>query len=141
MSYKKTNKKTGLRYPAINDLVAKADNKYELVLATAKRAREIVDGNDPLVIIDVNNPVSIATKEIDEDVVRIVSFADQPLEENDDFPEEVMADGPSTMDIAESLTDTSEPEEALCEDNPEAVEADLLDDAEEVEEVEETEEA
>ncbi|MDD2414786.1 MAG: DNA-directed RNA polymerase subunit omega [Eubacteriaceae bacterium] len=63
----------GMRYPAINDLISKAENKYELVLATAKRARELVDGVDPLVKVTVDNPVSIATKEIAEGEVRIVS--------------------------------------------------------------------
>ena len=34
--------KKGMRYPALNDLIAKANNKYELVLATAKRIQDAV---------------------------------------------------------------------------------------------------
>lgn len=141
MINKNSNKKTGLRYPAINDLVAKADNKYELVLATAKRAREIVDGSDPLVIIDVNNPVSIATKEIDEDVVRILSYDDQILGTEETFPEEEnLGEGFSTVDIAEGLVEENKPEEA-CEDEPEAPVTEETEASEEVvEEIEEAEE-
>ena len=45
-----------MRYPALNDLIKKADNKYSLVNATAKRAREIVEGDEPLVKIKIDNP-------------------------------------------------------------------------------------
>lgn len=60
-----------MRYPALNDLIAKANNKYELVLATSKRAREIVDGDEPMVKITVDNPISIATAEIAEGYVEL----------------------------------------------------------------------
>ena len=33
---------SGFRYPPLNDLIDKAQNKYELCIATAKRARELV---------------------------------------------------------------------------------------------------
>lgn len=61
----------GMRYPAINSLIKKAGNKYALVLATAKRAREITDGDDALLSIDVENAVSVATAEISENLVHI----------------------------------------------------------------------
>ena len=100
----KTTKKTGLRYPAINDLIAKADNKYQWVLATAKRAREIIDGDEPLVKIQIDNPVSIATAEIAEDKVKIVKPAkEEEVEEEVSFPEDEAVDAPTTADLAESL--------------------------------------
>lgn len=98
----------GMRYPAINDLISKASNKYELVLATAKRAREIIDGDEPLVKITIDNPVSIATAEIAQDLVRPV----QPVEtsEADDvfedavFPEDdLCSEAETTADMAEDL--------------------------------------
>jgi len=61
-----------MRYPALNDLIAKADNKYSLVLATAKRAREIIDGDEPLVKITIDNPVTIATNEIAENMIHCI---------------------------------------------------------------------
>lgn len=67
-----------MRYPALNDLIIKAENKYSLVLATAKRAREIVDGDEPLVKIKIDNPVTIATNEIAEDMIHCVHKAHEP---------------------------------------------------------------
>ncbi|AFA48939.1 DNA-directed RNA polymerase omega chain [Acetobacterium woodii DSM 1030] len=61
-----------MRYPALNDLISKAGNKYSLVLATAKRAREIVEGDEPLVKIKIDNPVTIATNEISEAMIHCV---------------------------------------------------------------------
>lgn len=61
-----------MRYPALNDLIKKMGNKYSLVLATAKRAREIVDGDEPLVKIKIDNPVTIATNEISEEMIHCV---------------------------------------------------------------------
>ena len=58
-----------MRYPALNDLIEKTGNKYSLVLVASKRARQIVDKN----LIDetkIENPVSIATKEIAEDKLK-----------------------------------------------------------------------
>lgn len=100
MSYN-NNKKTGLRYPAINDMIAKAENKYELVLATSKRAREIVSGSDPLVKIDIDNPISIATKEIYEDAVKIVSENQKVEVPEEVFPEDVNDQAPTTAELAE----------------------------------------
>lgn len=102
-----TNK--GMRYPAINDLIDKATNKYELVLATAKRAREIVDGSEPLVKITIDNPVSIATAEIAEELVTLVnpSFAEAADQDNAEpqFPEDdtMLGEMETTADLAENL--------------------------------------
>jgi DNA-directed RNA polymerase subunit omega len=72
-----------MRYPALNDLIKLADNKYSLVLATAKRAREIVDGDEPLVKIKIDNPVTIATNEISEEMIHCVHKVHEPeIDEN-----------------------------------------------------------
>ena len=67
-----------MRYPALNDLIKLADNKYSLVLATAKRAREIVEGDEPLVKIKIDNPVTIATNEISEEMIHCVHRVQVP---------------------------------------------------------------
>lgn len=59
-----------MRYPAINDLLEKVNNKYSLILVTAKRARDLIDGASTEVKLDNNNPVSIATEEISKDKIR-----------------------------------------------------------------------
>lgn len=93
---------SGLRYPPLNDLIAKARNKYELCIATAKRAREIVSGKEPLVEVKVDNPISIATAEIDQDEVHIISHsAPQTQPDADDlFAKAQMSDAPTTEELA-----------------------------------------
>lgn len=54
-------------YPPINELLEKVDSRYTLVVAAAKRARQIIDGDE----VRISNPyskkpVSIATQEIFE---------------------------------------------------------------------------
>ena len=98
----------GLRYPAINDMIEKASNKYELVIATAKRARELIDDAQPLVDMDIDNPVSIATREIYEDKVRIVSHIDD--EQSDVKDADAMFDGAKTAE-APTIAQMAEDEE------------------------------
>lgn len=56
-------------YPPINELLNKVDSRYTLVVATAKRARQLIDGEEKLTSSKSNKPVSIATQEIYEDKV------------------------------------------------------------------------
>lgn len=55
--------------PSIVDILKKVDNRYSLVVVTAKRARQIIDGSKPLVEIESVKPVTIAIHEIDEDKI------------------------------------------------------------------------
>lgn len=41
------------------------DSKYTLVTLAAKRARQLTDGDAPLVDVDTNKYVSVAMEEID----------------------------------------------------------------------------
>jgi len=52
--------------PGINELLEKADSRYTLVIETAKRARQIAQGEEPLVECESENPVTIAAYEIAE---------------------------------------------------------------------------
>ncbi|PKM59151.1 MAG: DNA-directed RNA polymerase subunit omega [Firmicutes bacterium HGW-Firmicutes-4] len=89
-----------MRYPALNDLIIKAENKYSLVLATAKRAREIVDGDEPLVKIKIDNPVTIATNEIAEDMIHCVHKVHEP--EADQYHEAVKESDPGIFSSDET---------------------------------------
>ena len=55
-----------MRQPSIDKLTSRLDSKYGLVVATAKRARELTSGGKPAVEIpsDLKKPVSIALEEI-----------------------------------------------------------------------------
>lgn len=56
-------------YPSINEMRKKADSRYTLVILAAKRARDIIDGTPLLTECAVDRPVSIAAKEIAEDLI------------------------------------------------------------------------
>ena len=57
--------------PTVKDLLSKVDNRFELVVATAKRARQIADGDKPLINTDEESPVTIAANEIVEGKVSV----------------------------------------------------------------------
>jgi DNA-directed RNA polymerase subunit omega len=49
------------------------NSRYSIVLATAKRAREIIDGQEPLVAADpTKKPLSVAVEELYDGKVKIV---------------------------------------------------------------------
>lgn len=50
--------------PTLDELINKVDSKYTLVVAAAKRAREIVDGKGPLIVDHSSKPVTVALREI-----------------------------------------------------------------------------
>ena len=47
------------------------NSRYSIVLATAKRAREIIAGEEPLVKSDSNKPLSIAVDELYKGKIKI----------------------------------------------------------------------
>ena len=58
--------------PSVAELLEKVDNRYTLVLATAKRARQISSGDNVLVKTDDVAPVTFAADEIDAGQVVVV---------------------------------------------------------------------
>lgn len=57
-------KKMPVNKPAIDELCKKVDCRYTLVVESAKRARELVGGAQPLIDPKDKKPVSIAVDEI-----------------------------------------------------------------------------
>ena len=57
--------------PTVAELLTKAQNRYELVIATAKRARQIAEGIEPLTKVKAESPVTLAANEIAEGKVII----------------------------------------------------------------------
>ena len=57
--------------PTVVELLEKAENRYSLVIATAKRARQISNGSVALTSKDDVSPVTLAADEIEEDKVKI----------------------------------------------------------------------
>lgn len=99
-------------YPSINEIKHKADSRYTLVILAAKRARDIVDGKPPLVDCKVHRPVSIAAREINEDMIKVRYPEDKPAEE----PEEKTAEAEEATEAEEGgeaaeAAEAEEPEE------------------------------
>ena len=59
-----------LLYPSINTLRDKTDSRYSLVILTAKRARDLIEGKPALTDEVSERPVSQAAKEIAADLIR-----------------------------------------------------------------------
>ncbi|MBO6244639.1 MAG: DNA-directed RNA polymerase subunit omega [Clostridia bacterium] len=57
--------------PTVGELLTKAQNRYELVIATARRARQIAAGDEPKTSVKEDSPVTLAANEIAEGKVKI----------------------------------------------------------------------
>lgn len=69
------NRKEGLKMivkPTVGELLNKAQNRYELVIATARRARQIAAGDEAKTKVKEESPVTLAANEIAEGKVSIV---------------------------------------------------------------------
>ncbi|MBQ3871293.1 MAG: DNA-directed RNA polymerase subunit omega [Clostridia bacterium] len=55
--------------PDLDEILSKVDCRYSLIVEIAKRARELVEGDEPLIDTDEINPVSIAIEEIDQGLI------------------------------------------------------------------------
>lgn len=55
--------------PSFKELSDRGDSRYTLAMLVSKRARQIIEGDNPLVETDSNKPVSIALEEVMADKV------------------------------------------------------------------------
>ncbi len=56
--------------PSVQELLKKVDNRYRLVVVTAKRARQIANGDICMTRVKEKSPVTLAANEIAEGKVR-----------------------------------------------------------------------
>lgn len=63
---------TSMIEPSINSLMEKVDSRYTLVVATAKRARQLADGSNKLTKCNSEKPVTVAINEISENKITYV---------------------------------------------------------------------
>ena len=92
------------------------NSRYSIVMATAKRARQIVDGDEPLVKVSRGEkPLSIAVDELNQEEIRILA-EDEVEEEFLDSAAEIAAEEEAEIDSEEeasvdALTDEISAEE------------------------------
>lgn len=78
------------------------NSRYSIVMATAKRARQIVDGDEPLINVpEGEKPLSIAVEELNQEKIRILA-ENEPDEEPD---EELIEEEESTFAQAQEVSE------------------------------------
>jgi len=87
-------------------------SRYSLVLATAKRAKQIIKGARPLVKNAGNKPLSIAVEEVFEGKVKILAKEEEleDLEEYGDYRDSEEFGESGGMDESEGFLKPMEPE-------------------------------
>lgn len=89
------------------------NSRYSIVMATAKRARQIVDGDDPLVEHDPKEkPLSIAVQELNQGKIRILA-EDEPDQDTESLAfdeEELYGEGEGIV-AAERIDEAEEAKE------------------------------
>ena len=68
--------------PTVKELLEHAENRFALVIATSRRARQIANGDKKLTKVKEESPVTIAANEINEGKVEIY-MADEKYEEGE----------------------------------------------------------
>ena len=72
--------------PTVQELLKKAKNRYELVIATSKRARQIAEGAEVKTAVKEESAVTLAANEIAEGKVEIIE--PEEMKEDDEEGEE-----------------------------------------------------
>lgn len=70
--------------PTVVELLEKTKNRYELVIATSKRARQIANGDPKLTTVNEVSPVTLAANEIAEGKVKVVRIEENKNGEKED---------------------------------------------------------
>ncbi len=70
--------------PTVTDLLKKSENRYELVIMTSRRARQISNGDKPLTDVNEDSTVTIAANEIAEGKVSVAKEDEKETEELND---------------------------------------------------------
>ena len=73
--------------PTVSELLKKAKNRYELVIATSRRARQIAEGAEVKTDVKEESPVTLAANEIAEGNSKIIERAEAQKEEEEKIEE------------------------------------------------------
>ena len=75
--------------PTVQELLTKAKNRYELVIATSKRARQISSGAEVKTKVKEESAVTLAANEIAEGKINII----QPGQNKEEVTENNVVEG------------------------------------------------
>ena len=72
-----------IQKPTVKELLNHAENRYALVIAAARRARQIANGEEVLTDVDEESPVTLAANEIAESKVKICGYEEKSEEQEE----------------------------------------------------------
>ena len=70
--------------PTVKELLEHAENRFALVIATSRRARQIASGDKKLTKVDEESPVTLAANEINEGKVEIYKANEEEYNDEDE---------------------------------------------------------
>ncbi|RMG30616.1 MAG: DNA-directed RNA polymerase subunit omega [Gammaproteobacteria bacterium] len=82
----------------VEDCLEKIDNRFELVLAASKRARQIARGAEPLVPWDNDKPTVVALREIAAGVIDPRKVLEGPEDPTEALEEELGLEFKASLD-------------------------------------------
>ncbi len=98
----------------VEDCLDNVDNRFELVMVSSKRARQIqTGGKDPMVAADNDKPTVIALREIADGLVNADILVAKPRNEMEDFDMEAEV---SALAEAEAAIEAAAAEIILADD-------------------------
>ena len=90
----------------VEDCLDNVDNRFELVMVSSKRARQIqAEGKDPLVEADNDKPTVIALREIADGLVNAEILTEKPSVEIEELED-------SSLDETQIVAQQEEPQKA-----------------------------
>lgn len=84
----------------VEDCLAHVDNRFDLVLLASRRARQLVNGVDPLVPWENDKPTVVALREIAEGLISEETVA-EPEDTTDSIDDELAAALAGELGIAD----------------------------------------
>ncbi|MCG8378271.1 MAG: DNA-directed RNA polymerase subunit omega [Proteobacteria bacterium] len=102
----------------VEDCLDKVDNRFELVMVSSKRARQLqIEGKDPMVSVDNDKPTVIALREIADGLVDSEILVEKPSVELEDVEEgfEGSTEGPVEGSVEESAAVIDQEEQPPAE--------------------------
>ena len=120
----------------VEDCLDKVDNRFELVMVSSKRARQIqIGGKDPMVAVDNDKPTVLALREIADGLVNASILTEKPsvdIEEefNTEAAEAEAAESMESADAASAEAAAAEAPATEEAEAPAAEETEVQDDSE-----------
>ena len=87
------------------------NSRYSIVMATSKRARQIISGDEPLVNGTGKKPLSVAVEELNQGKIKILAEDETPEEQENDMAAEAMEESETQNPEAAVETEEAEKQE------------------------------